>query len=58
MKLVKYLLLAIVITFCGCKSTVENSDHDKVIMGSGFNESVYVWESFVFPSNRVESIKK
>ena len=63
-KMIRNLLLMLtacsIVAICGCKSneiTVIESDH-KVEMKSGaFNEEHYVWESFLFPTNRTTGVQ-
>jgi uncharacterized protein YcfL len=61
MKKLASLVLIAVLLF-GCTSTDENvmnqpMGDSNVIMSTGFNEEVYVWETFIFSTNRVETIR-
>jgi len=45
--------LACATTMIGCKSDdAANNSNNKTMMSAGFNEETYIWESFLFPTNR------
>lgn len=59
-KLASLVLIAVLLV--GCTSANDNVINQplgdpNVIMSTGFNEEVYVWETFIFSTNRVETIK-
>ena len=61
-KLLKYISIALLLTFSGCtlfNNTDESSDFYKhsdtnTITATKFNEEVYIWEWFNISTNRVK----
>lgn len=60
-KIVLIAIAATMLLVCGCKSEntihVIKSDTQTEVTGSGFNEEHYIWEGFIFTTNRVEKVK-
>ena len=61
----KIIAIAILscLMFAGCKSKPQNPSYydgesTNVIMQTEFNEENYVWEGFIFSTNRVDNIGK
>lgn len=61
MKKTLSMLLAIcmLLTLVGCKSNISDYENiqNKTQMRSSFNDEVYVWESFLFPTNRTTGVQ-
>jgi hypothetical protein len=53
---VKLITLAGLVLFIGCTSSKQSSEQipQGMIFSSSFNEENYVWESFMFPTNRTD----
>lgn len=53
-KLSLLLVLISLFSFSGCKNQdISTNSSQKTYMSSSFNQESYIWESLLFPTNRV-----